>query len=71
MDDIAVLLKNGSQPIGATQINGLLSVYRDEASWTYFLSTYPIYSHAKDDQRMFRMVTAQLFDSGACRKVDI
>ena len=58
-------------PKGATQINGLLSVYRDETSWTYFLSTYPIYSHAVDDQRMFRMVTAQLVDSGACRQVDI
>lgn len=58
-------------PRGATQINGLVSVYRDEANWTYFLSTHPIYSHRKDDQRMFRLVTSQLIDSGACRQVDI
>ncbi len=58
-------------PRGATQINGLVSVYREGTNWTYFLSTYPIYSHAENDRRMFRMVTAQLVDSGACRQVDI
>ena len=58
-------------PRGATQINGLVSVYRDGTSWTYFLSTYPIYSHKENDRRMFRMVTAQLVDSGACRQIDI
>lgn len=58
-------------PRGATQINGLVSVYRDGTSWTYFLSTYPIYSHSENDRRMFRMVTAQLVESGACRQVDI
>jgi hypothetical protein len=58
-------------PRGATQINGLVSVYRDGTNWTYFLSTYPIYSHTENDRRMFRMVTAQLVDSGACRQIDI
>ena len=58
-------------PRGATQINGLVSVYRDGTNWTYFLSTYPIYSHQENDRRMFRMVTAQLVDSGACRQIDI
>ena len=58
-------------PRGATQINGLVSVYRERTNWTYFLSTYPIYSHTENDRRMFRMVTAQLVDSGACRQVDI
>jgi transposase len=58
-------------PHSATQINGLISVYRDDANWTYFLSTHPIYSHRKDDQRIFRLITSQLIDSGACRQVDI
>jgi len=58
-------------PHGATQINNLVSVWRDPESWTYFLGTYPIYSHRKSDQRMFRLVTSQLIDSGACRQVDI
>jgi len=58
-------------PRGATQINGLVSVYRDDGNWTYFLSTIPIYSHKQADHRMFRMVTSQLIDSGACRQIDI
>ncbi len=58
-------------PRGATQINELVSVWRDDESWTYFLSTYPIYSHKKEDRRMFRLISAQLVNSGACRQVDI
>jgi len=58
-------------PRGATQINGLVSVWREEERWTYFLGTYPIYSHDKTDQRMFRLTTSQMIESGACRHVDI
>jgi transposase len=58
-------------PRGATQINGLVSVWRDDEIWTYFLATHPIYSHRKNDHRMFRLITSQLIDSGACRQVDI
>ncbi|MDF1581647.1 MAG: hypothetical protein P1P74_12865 [Desulfuromonadales bacterium] len=58
-------------PRGATQINGLISVWRDEETWTYFYGAHPIYSHRKSDRRMFRLVTSQLIDSGACRQVDI
>jgi len=58
-------------PRGATKINGLVSVWRDAEIWTYFLGTYPIYSHRKTDQRMFRLITSQLIDSGACRQVDV
>jgi len=58
-------------PRGATQINGLVSVWRNDESWTYFLATHPIYSHSKNDHRMFRLTTSQLIDCGACRQVDI
>ena len=58
-------------PPGATQINGLVSVWRDDESWTYFLATHPIYSHRENDHRMFRLVMSQLIESGACRQVDI
>jgi transposase len=58
-------------PHGATEINGLVSVWRDEERWTYFIGTYPIYSHDKTDQRMFRLFTAQMIESGACRQVDV
>lgn len=58
-------------PHGATEINGLVSVWRDEERWTYFIGTYPIYSHNKTDQRMFRLITSQMIDSGACRQADV
>ena len=58
-------------PRGATEINGLVSVWRDEERWTYFIGTYPIYSHNKTDQRMFRMITSQMIDSGTCRQADV
>ena len=58
-------------PQGASRINDVVSVYRDESTWTYFLGTYPIYSHAASDQRLFRVVTSQMISSGACRQVDI
>jgi len=58
-------------PKAATPINGLLTVFRDEFRWTYFLGLYPVYSHAADDQRMFRLATSQLIESGTCRQVDI
>jgi len=58
-------------PRGATEINGLVSVWRDEERWTYFVGTYPIYSHRKRDQRMFRLITSQMIESGACRQIDI
>lgn len=58
-------------PKGATQINGLVNVWRDDENWTYFIGTHPIYSHKAGDKRMFRMVTAQLIESGACRQIDI
>lgn len=58
-------------PPGASKINDIVSVYRQENRWTYFISTYPIYSHDADDLCMFRLVTAQLIESGTCRQVDI
>ncbi len=58
-------------PMGATQINDIVSVWRDDGRWAYFLSTHPIYSHHPDNQPMFRFVTSQLIESGCCRHVDI
>lgn len=58
-------------PRGATEINHRVCVFRDEEKWTYFVGMHPVYSHGANDTRMFRMVTAQLIDSGACRLVEI
>jgi transposase len=58
-------------PEGATQITDSVCVIRDDKRFTYFLNLTPIYTHALEDQRMFRLITSQLIDSGACRHVDI
>ncbi len=58
-------------PSGASKISDIVSVWCEEDRWTYFMSTYPIYSHDAKDLRMFRMVTAQLIESGVCRQVEI
>jgi hypothetical protein len=58
-------------PHGATPINDLLSVVRDGGQWTYFLGVRPVFAHDEDDQRSFRMFTAQLVCQGACQQTDI
>ena len=54
-------------PHGATPINSVVSVWRDDDRWAYFHGTHPIYSHKADDRRMFRLATSQLIDAGACK----
>ena len=58
-------------PPGASKISDIVSVWCEEDRWTYFIGTYPIYLHDAKDLQMYRMVTAQLIESGACRQVDI
>ncbi len=58
-------------PDGATQINDVISVIREDDSWTYFLGAQPVFSHPQDDHRSFQMFTAQLVCQGACQQVQI
>ena len=58
-------------PPGASKINDILSVFRGEDQWTYFMGAHPIYSHNAKDLTMFRMITAQLIETGTCRQVNI
>ncbi len=58
-------------PRGATEINNIVGVFRDDNTWTYFLGGYPIHSHKADDWKMFRLVSSQLIESGGCRQVDV
>src|SRR6056297_1866791 len=58
-------------PLGATPINDILSVWRDEERWTYFIGSHPICSHGADNLRMFRLTVAQLIDTGNCRQCEI
>jgi len=58
-------------PEGATRISDLVSVRRDDKRWTYYYGTHPIFYHDADDRRMFRVITSQMIESGACRPIDI
>ena len=54
-------------PKGATEIGNFVSVYNDGNICTYFMGMNPVYNHRTDNVKMFRLVTSQLIDSGACR----
>jgi transposase len=58
-------------PPGATPINEVISVVRQEQQWTYFCGVQPVFQHAEDDRRSFRMFTAQLCVQGACSQAQI
>jgi len=58
-------------PSGATEIGDHVCVWRDEEKWTYFMGSHPMYSHHPSDQRLFRLYTALLIDTGACRQIDV
>ena len=56
---------------GITNINRLVSVFKQDNLWTYFLGNFPIYSHRVNDQRMFHLTISQLIESGTCRQTEI
>ena len=58
-------------PDGATPINDRISVIRSGGRWTYFCGIQPVFEHAEDDRRSFRMFTAQLCSQGACSQAEI
>lgn len=58
-------------PHGATPINTLISVVRQDNRWTYFCGVQPIFQHAENDLRSFRMFTAQLCCSGSCTQAEV
>ena len=58
-------------PGGSTPITDILSVWRDEDRWTYFMGMNPLYSHAPSNLKLFRIITSILIDSGSCRPIDI
>jgi len=56
---------------GATRISDLISVVRENGQWKYFCGVHPVFQHAENDCRAFRMFTAQLICQSVCRQVDI
>lgn len=58
-------------PDGATQVNALVNVVRENGRWTYFVGVLPVFTHAEEDRRSFRMFTAELVCQGTCRVTEI
>jgi hypothetical protein len=58
-------------PYGATPINNVISVVREDKQWTYFCGIQPVFQHSDDDLPSFRMFTAQLCCQGACTQAEI
>jgi len=58
-------------PSGATAISDTVSVVRENGRWEYFLGLYPIFQHHESETRLFKLITSQLINSGACRHRDI
>lgn len=58
-------------PDGATAITDFFSVVREGGQWTYFLGVRPVFQHAEEDQRSFRMFTAQLICQGGCLQSEV
>ncbi len=58
-------------PAGTTQINTTLSFDKRDGQITYFNYMTPVYRHAEDDKKSFRMITSQFCCLGVCRPIDI
>jgi len=58
-------------PAGATHITPSLAFECDQGRVTYFHGHMPVFSHAQDDTRTFRMITSQFVVSGNATQADI
>ncbi len=58
-------------PEGMTMINANLGVMTQDGTVTYIYGSLPIFSHAVDDQKTFRMITSQLYVNGSVKQADI
>lgn len=59
------------KPQGATSINEQVCVVPENRKWVYYVSMYPVYYHAEGDHDHFRLIIAQLIESGTCRNHEI
>ena len=55
----------------ATPINDLISFQKKDAMVYYFHGCLPVFSHAEDDEKSFRMFTSQLYVDGNCKQSEI
>jgi len=58
-------------PEGMTMINANLGVMTQDGTVTYIYGNLPVFTHAVDDQKTFRMITSQLYVNGSAKQADI
>ena len=58
-------------PSGATPINDVMSVAKENGKWFYFCGVNPVFFHEEKDRRSFRMFTAQMVCQGICKQAEI
>ena len=58
-------------PEGMTLINANLGVMTQDGTVTYIYGSLPIFSHAVDDVKTFRMITSQFYVNGSAKQADI
>ena len=58
-------------PKGVTLINANLGVMTQDGTVTYIYGSLPIFSHAVDDLKTFRMITSQLYINGSAKQAEI
>ncbi len=58
-------------PKGMTMINANLGDMTHDGTVTYIYGSLPIFSHAVDDMKTFRMITSQLYVNGSAKQADI
>lgn len=54
-----------------TPINELVAYAKRDGQVYYFHAGLPVFNHAEQDERSFRMITAQLAVNGACKQMEI
>jgi len=58
-------------PAGVTEINHLIAVVKKEGTVYYVHGHLPVFSHAEDDVRAFRMFTSQMIVDGTVKPKEI
>lgn len=58
-------------PAGITHITDELAFERRDGTVTYFTGQMPVFRHAADDQRTFRMIVSQFVVNGNARQSEI
>ena len=58
-------------PAGATEINSEVAVQKQDGTVFYLYGHLPVFQHAEQDLKSFRMFTSQLIATGTVKQKDI